>query len=1102
MRRLPFALWTLFFLLSSQVLQARTEAFSLRQVLVPADEVAEITLSPLSSLLAFSRGRLVYLDLKHRQLLFFNKDASNDRAVPLPDGMEAVSGSLWTLLTAPKGDVWVIAHGKQQLWCLFDGKWSGPTSMGQELGPAIMLRDGRILASTPESSTAAFEIFDPATPQNSQAFGRRIPPVHPLLEREDNTWVLGNAPDHHIVAFHAYRPLVRIYSTDPPSLVLEKTLEGPEVALMETRRKAAVEQALKRMNTRCSTCLKIDLVNFADHLSQMGRGVIFHLGGQYQAQPLSITGVQGDPILLDLSLHRPMTGFCLHGQMLAAIDSRGVVLLRAMDKVPQMEGIVLSESGEAIDGATVSFSGLNQTSYRTKTDPLGAFLLRGIHLDQMGKLRIEAKGYFPLERSGKRMVLTGTPLILKPVPRVCLAVKNDRGEAVEKYSLSVYRSEDTSTSISHEPGATREINDPDGIGCIQSSWTKNFSITIEADGYAIHEEKFVSAEDREIRLHPEGRLHVIVLGGEEARQPVPDADIMLTAPSEERRNVQSSLPGGFGRTDQGGSVELVGLQPGSMRLQVSQADFLSSEEEIELFEGDNERTIVLQKGATIHCYTRKGKGDAVEKASVQLQGVGRALSRMMSCTTDETGECEISAVPPGTYKAVASKPGIGSCRERVSVEPGREKVDVILNLSGDHSLVGQVTGLEKYPTLSFEALVNVSGQTRRAPVGSDGGFRLDGLRAGDAWVSLRDLESRSSYAFQDVEIGEEEELSSIEIELEDPLRVRGHVLVGQRDCVNCRVDFRSRGAAITPVSRNVSTNNDGAYQVQLPCRGSFLVSALDPETHAASKEIVELRSDRELDFHLGRGSIRGVTIDRDTGDSLDGVLIQVFEDGQALTEIRSQGGGVFKIQGLPAGNYSLIGSSENGSGHKEVELGSDETADIRLEIEEKGNIRLQLRDPSGSYLGFAHFRLRSADGLVAVVPGVLGGPDHVFSVHALSGQPHQVTVAPPGLARVVLDNVSPGPPLDVVVPFPASLRVEVHGIQGCSLEVRDGSGRALALNLSSEPGPIPIQSSGALLTGLPPGSATVVLKGCDGAVWTESVQLVSDNTAVAVFQGE
>lgn len=1102
MRRTSFAISTfVFFLLFSRLSQAGMEGFGLEKVLVPADPATEISLSPLSSLLSYSRGSLVFLDIKHNRLVFFRKDGTPGRTIPLPEGIQTRPGSLWTLLTKPDGEIFVLDHEGQSLRGFSDGLWRQARQIGWKLGPAIMLTDGRILASTPESSTSAFEIFDPAEPQHSQSFGQRIPPIHPLLDREENTWVLGETADQRIVALHAYRPLMRIYTIDPPTLVVEKELDGPDIAKLEGLRKAALEKALDKMSTGCSSCLNVELVNFTDHIFKMGPGMIFHLAGEYQARPLSARGRQGDPILLDLSLHGPMTGFALKGRHLAAVDARGLILLRALDEVPTMEGLVLSESGEVVEDASIRFVGLNQIGYRATTNALGSFRLRGIHLDEKGRVKIEAKGYFPLEQSGTRDGLTASPLVLKAIPQVCLSVRNKEGVPVPKYDLSVYRSEETSTGINRRRGDSVQINDPDGIGCISSAWTKNFVVIVDAEGYAFHEEKFVSAEDREIRLEPEGRLEIHVLA-EKNRQPVADALARLTTPAEGGRSAQLSVPGGSGRTDREGSVELIGLQPGTLTLHIMHDDYLPFEEEVEIFEGDHEKSVILQKGATLHFRVQDGEGGGVVGANVQLQGIGRVLNRVMSCETGENADCQIEAVPPGSFKAVASMAGVGSCRKRVSIDQGRESLELLLRLSGEHSLLGQVSGMENYPGLSFEVHVNVSGQSRSAPLAPDGAFRIDGVRAGDAWVSVLDLDSRTSYAFKNVEIRAEEESTSIDIELEEPLRIRGRVFVGQRECLSCQVDFISRGAALTPVSRIVRTDTDGEYEARLPSRGAYLVSASDSETGAESSRIVELRADRELDFHLGRGIIRGITIDHDSGDTLDGVLIQLFEDGQGLAEIRSQGGGAFKFEGLAAGRYQLVGTTEDGSGDTQIELRADEEAESRLEIEKKERIRLRLRDPSGASIGLAHFRLRSADGLSAVFSGIMAGPDGVFSIQALSSQPHEIIVAPPGLARVVVDNISPGPPRDLVIPYPASLRVEVQGIEGCFLEIRDGAGRPLALSLGSEPGAIPIQSEGALLTGLPPAQATVILSTCGGAIRTQTIQLVSDQSASVLFEGD
>ncbi|MCS7181678.1 MAG: carboxypeptidase-like regulatory domain-containing protein [Thermoanaerobaculum sp.] len=141
-------------------------------------------------------------------------------------------------------------------------------------------------------------------------------------------------------------------------------------------------------------------------------------------------------------------------------------------------------------------------------------------------------------------------------------------------------------------------------------------------------------------------------------------------------NLELALPGPPGSpvrlleaqayTDGEGVGVMATLTPGSYRLKVGHTHYLPRELEVELPEGVSRQEVTLQRGATVTVQVlRAGEQAPVAGPEVRLEALGQG--RAFHGPTAEAGDCRLTGVSRGSYRASASIPNLRAHAQRLVV---------------------------------------------------------------------------------------------------------------------------------------------------------------------------------------------------------------------------------------------------------------------------------------------------------------------------------------------------------------------------------------------------------------------------------------------------
>ncbi len=1035
-------------------------------------------------------------------------------ALPLPgEALQRREEGLWSVsaVPGPGGDgavVWFARGDLGLAWRLEDRSWGAPFRLGEVTGPVTAAAPDLLAYSTPGSSSSAFALFDAVRGQVVRRFGRRRTPAHPLLDREENLWLLavdGSEGGRELVAAGVYFPEIRVYSLPEGAFRGTIALPSRVVAQLEEARRRALEKA--RAEAGCRECLDVNLVVFGDALAARGGVAWVHLAGQTQLVHLEKAKATAVPLDLPASGGAGLTGMVVSPPDLLLVSETGIERLRATDALPLHLGSVLSTGGEPVAGAMVTYAGDDGRTFTTVAAADGSFVLQGLRIAASGRLEVRAAGHRPFRRRGRLEHLLAAPIVLEALPSVCLRVVNISGEPVTRYAVTLLRPVDRLGAAGSERGVRKDVHDEEGLFCLRSPWPLPVEVEVEAEGYALVRRR-VSGErgETEVELEPEARLRVRVVS-EEDDAPVDGAAVQLFPPEEAERAVREAVPSGSCRTDATGVCELRKVPAGTYGLEVTADGFLDWSREVTLEAAGAERRdggqeVTLRRGARIHVSVVHGpEAGPVSGVRVSLRGVGRPLPRPFSCETGVDGGCRLKGVPPGLYEVTAVKPSVGARKKKVAVQEERREIAVRLELTGELRVEGVVHGVGNYPDLAFQVLAGQPGFRRRTDVSASGEFVLEGVPAGPTWFYVLDARSGSNYAFVKRQLEGEDGVCRVEIDLQPPLRLWGRVSLGDAPCDSCAVAAEDAGAGSLGVRVSTPTAADGSYELRLPTSGAYRVSATDPLSGGTAGTMVEVRDDTPLDLEIAGGSIRGSVLSATGGEPVPGAVVTAFDRGAAtLAQTRSDDRGSFLLRGLPLRSLRIVAVHGSAATSETVDLGQGGEAEVTLYLEDRDGLRLRVLNPAGQPVRLLDAWIGGPRGSSSAVRGVIAGEDGAVELPAFSSGPHTVVLHPPGLARIALRGVVPAEePIAVVVPLPASLSVQMApGTGACSIELAGGGGRPLALDLGP-PGPRVMQGSGANFNALPPGPVTVRLTTCDGEVVSGTTTLAPGQPAALVL---
>ncbi len=1069
---------------------------------------------PGSVLLAGLGGRQWVLDPAGGRLQMF-ENGQPKASIPLPQAVldERGSGALWSVSVVPDASkktpvVWLARGDLGAAWCLHGSTWSPEYRLGEVTGPVIAVSADLLAYSTPASVSAAFAVFDTVNERTVRRFGVRRVPAHPLLEPEENLWLLAfrDGPrGRQLVTAGVYFPEVRIYGLREGKLEGGIDLPRSSIERLVRARERALARA--RFQKGCSQCIDVDLTVFCDALAVSGEATWIHLAGQKEL--IRADGSRIVPVALDLGRGpvANVTGLIFSPHSLFLGTDTNVERFRAVESLPIFLGTVVGDGGEPVEGASITYNGDDGRSFTASSGSGGSFMLQGLGIALSGRLEVRARGHRPFVRHGEIEALLAAPIVLEALPRICLRVQNSSGDPVVRYTVDLLHPASGASAAGFTRGPETTVEDNDGAVCLQAPWPLPVSVEVRADGYAVTR-KQIAEELREtvVELEPEARLRITVRS-EEDEAPVEGARVWLTAREESARAVSEDVSSC--RTDEHGRCVLRTLPAGLYLLHVRAEGFLDWSREVTLDVAEDagasqEEIAVLRRGARILAVVEHGKtGQPVNRARVGLRGVGRALPRPFSCETGGDGQCRIVGVPAGVYTVTAVEPSLGARSQKLVIREDDRELSVRLEISDELRVEGTVDGMENYPGLAFQVLAGQSGFRKRVDVDPSGRFVMEGVPAGPVWFYVLDAESGSSYAFVERELDGQDGVCEVEITLDPPIRVWGRVTLAGAPCTSCTVQAESTGAGALPVRTASPTGPDGGYELRLPVSGAYRITARDRFSDGTAGTTIGVRTDTPLDLDIAGGSIRGVVLSDSDGSPIAGASVAALAaDQHSLARTRTDDSGAFFLRGLPSEVLQVVAVHGAATTAENVDLGATSEAEVTLYLKNHDGLRLRLMDPAGGTVRLLDAWIGGPGGRSSVVRGVVAGSDGTVELPAFSTEPHTVVLHPPGLARITVSGLQPGgDPVAVMVPLPSSLSVQVASqTPACAIELLDRSGQPLALDLGP-PGSRILQGGGANFNALPPGPVTVRVATCDGGVLSGEAVLSPERPARVMLPG-
>lgn len=236
--------------------------------------------------------------------------------------------------------------------------------------------------------------------------------------------------------------------------------------------------------------------------------------------------------------------------------------------------------------------------------------------------------------------------------------------------------------------------------------------------------------------------------------------------------------------------------------------------------------------------------------------------------------------------------------------------------------------------------------------------------------------------------------------------------------------------------RTAHTDDRGDYRIEAVRDGPHLVSVSVPDGPRMTTAVELVWGEERLhDIAFGGGSIRGVVVDRETGEALPGARISVFarggEHGGLRVDATADAQGRFVATGLEPAQW-LIGVSAPpyrlADGFVRVDLGPGEAVeDLRVELTKGAVLR----------------------GRVVPGPGEPMPPHLGLRVRWPDGSPTGVVWPDDQTGEFVLESLPPGSlTLEVVsLPFGYEELEEAETIAALDVDVSEGEEREVEIPL-------------------------------------------------------
>lgn len=589
-------------------------------------------------------------------------------------------------------------------------------------------------------------------------------------------------------------------------------------------------------------------------------------------------------------------------------------------------------------------------------------------------------------------------------------VRDEFGEPIERFQLLLRPDTGQGSMISGMMSERqldqRDLESPDGYFLLDRVGPGDWSLTVEAEGYASSEPIGIrlpieaDTPDLEITLQPFAGLSGLVLSPN--GKPQEGAEVSLRQQGWDQGDMLlgEMLPQSTAKTNSRGEFALPQVEPGDVVLVAKHDDWIGSlplELSVERGAEMPSVNLMLRRGASLSGVVLDIKGGPMDAVSVNYRGhdvEGSIFSgrRWESTNTDANGEFVFERLEPGTATISVRK---NAKKIRAEVEAGGDPkllwssqmstvVELFdgertnITLGGPNELGPSVhvsghvrrRGEPLQATLQFKAL-QVGGSLSRidAKSGLDGKFKAELPAAGDYEVTIR-VDDESHETFHRIPAAGDDSLA---INLPSGT-ISGRVLNGGKPAKEVPLSLKvlglssssTRSAQMGFRGDNVRSDDEGRFSFEALPPGEYAVTAgnaminmfLGSNTGIGrhSSETIVLVEDQDvfgIELNVGDPCNLEGLVTRGNGDPVSGVSVFLFdENGRPLDSISStssNSAGRFRYEGIPEGNYTVLARNKSlvGDTSRAVSIRKGTDASVTLRLEEGAFMTVGMRDQAG-----------------------------------------------------------------------------------------------------------------------------------------------------------
>lgn len=786
------------------------------------------------------------------------------------------------------------------------------------------------------------------------------------------------------------------------------------------------------------------------------------------------------------------------------VDLGTVVLERAA----RVEGRVVDPEGRPLAGALVrglperlhqgGFSALFLTRGApdlpgTTSDGDGRFRLGDFQQGERVHLHVELSGFASRQIPGVTAPNeTPVEIVLEPAARISGRVIDSEDEPVARAQVFLRKDGSPQTP----PGRT--VTDPEGRFVLADLPTGSLTLQALARGFVgggtLHLELGPGEQRDDLELVLERGATVVGTVTGPDGSPVSEVQVRLNWSEPRTFDLMA-----HGTTDGEGRYRIEGVTPGHRSFLARSREYPDAVRDLEVEPGENRLDFRLQPGQSVEGRVVDLDGLPVAGARVTLQPLDTG-GRVEQVESDAQGGFELTGVDDGRYRLQADHRELGSTSLPEPLElTGAGAAGLELRFEPTGVIEGEVLGLDldQLSRLEIRAYHQEGGGSTWATADFEGHFTLDGVSPGRWQVQGRLASGRE--VSEPVELAEGQGRALVVLEFTEGLSLTGRVLMAGEPMVGVQVSAHQDQYGSGPAhSGSGTTDHQGHFRVEDLPAGSYQVRVSDSAAiHHWEK--VELTTDRDLLIELEGGTIRGRVVDAETLEPVEGASVALIEGGSSTGFSRhvSDARGRFRIDHVPAGAATLQVSREGyGVAERTVEL------EIGNRLEE---IEIPLRPTRGlelrvSFAGLPRNRVTvlagTAEGRVVMTRNPSLGEGGSVRLTSLPEGSWILHVAASGTASVPVRVSSPGPPVPVHLPPPATVNVRVPELAGTGhtavVRIFDSAGLPFLDAHRRGRTPALFEGRGAIQH-LPPGTWTVRIE-ADGRQWVGSTTVTAGET--------